>query len=200
MVSMTTPTDRDPSNGYEAVASEFIALREQSGIGMETVRTWARSLKRGISILDLGCGHGAPIAAALMDDGFEIHGVDSSSRLTTTFRDRFPRAHVACEAVEDSSFFGRKFEAVIAVGLMFLLSAEIQEKLIRRVAQALEPGGRFLFTSPAEACTWKDALTRHPSLSLGAATYKDLLSNVELAVVGEYVDEGGNHYYDVRKR
>lgn len=200
MVPMTPPTDRDPSNGYEVVASEFMGLRERSGIGVEAVRTWARSLPPGTSILDLGCGHGVPISATLMDEGFEIYGVDSSSSLIAAFRNRFPHARVACEAVESSSFFGRKFDAVIAVGLMFLLPAETQERLIGRVAQALNPGGRFLFTSPAEACAWKDVLTGLQSLSLGAMAYKDLLSSAGFDLIGECVDEGDNHYYDSRLR
>lgn len=197
---MATSTDRDPSNGYEAVASEFMARREQSGIGVATVQAWARSLRPGASILDLGCGHGMPISAALMDDGFVVYGIDSSPSLTTRFRSRFPRAHVACEAVEDSSFFRRKFDAAIAVGLMFLLSADMQDRLIRRVAQTLNSGGRFLFASPAEACTWKDVLTGRQSLSLGALAYKDILSSAGLALVEEYLDEGDNHYYGSRKR
>lgn len=197
---MTTPIDHDSSNGYEAVASEFMTRREQLGIGVATVRAWARSLKPGASILDLGCGHGMPISAALMDDGFVVYGIDASPSLIATFRSRSPRAHVACEAAEDSSFFGRKFDAVIAVGLMFLLPADVQDRLIRRVAQALNPGGRFLFTSPAEACTWEDMLTGQHSLSLGAVAYKDLLSGAGLDLVEECLDEGDNHYYDSSKR
>jgi SAM-dependent methyltransferase len=195
---MTMP-DHDPSNGYEAIALEFIARRERSGIGAATVRAWARSLNPRTSILDLGCGHGVPISAALMDDGFDVYGIDSSPTLTAMFRDRFPRAHLACEAVDDSNFFDRKFDAIVAVGLMFLLSADVQDRLILRVAQALNSGGRFLFTAPAEACTWKDVLTGHHSLSLGAEAYKVLLSDAGLALVDEYLDEGDNHYYDSRK-
>jgi len=195
---MAPPIKRDQSNGYEAIASEFMTRREQSGIGVATVLAWARSLKPGASILDLGCGHGVPISAALMADGFFVHGIDSSPSLTAAFRSRFPRAPVACEAVEDSRFFGRGFDAVIAVGLMFLLSADIQGRLIRRVARTLNTGGRFLFSAPAEACTWKDALTGEQSVSLGAAAYKDHLSNAGLALVDVYLDEGDNHYYDCR--
>ncbi len=197
---MMAMPDHDPSNGYESVASEFVARRGQSGIGAATIRAWARSLSPGASILDLGCGHGAPISAALMDDGFDVYGVDSSPTLAAMFRDRFPRAHVVCEAVEDSSFFGRKFDAIVAVGLMFLLPADVQDRLIRRIAQTLSSGGRFLFTSPAEACIWKDVLTGQQSLSLGADTYKDLISNAGLVLVDEYLDGGDNHYYDSRKR
>jgi len=190
-----TPTDRDPSNGYEAIASEYMRRREQSGIGITTVQTWARSLKPGAAILDLGCGHGLPISAALMDEGFVVYGVDASPSLTAAFRSRCPHAHVVCEAVEDSNFFGRKFDAVLAVGLMFLLPADRQGKFIARVAQTLNSGGRFLFTSPAEACTWDDVLTGQQSRSLGAQAYEAILAKAGLALVDECLDEGDNHYY-----
>jgi SAM-dependent methyltransferase len=192
-------TEKDPSNGYEAVASEFVERREQSNIGVATVRMWARSLPSGASILDLGCGHGVPISMALMNDGFVIYGVDASPSLTAAFRHRFTHAHVACEAVEDSPFFGRTFDGIVAVGLMFLLPAEVQRDLIRKVALALNSGGRFLFTCPAQACTWTDVLTGRQSLSLGAEEYKAVLSVVGLTRVAEYVDEGDNHYYGACK-
>ena len=63
----------------------------------------------------------------------------------------------------------------------------------------LNAGGRFLFTSPEPACTWADALTGRPSLSLGAAVYKTALSDAALALVAEYDNEGDNHYFDACK-
>ena len=137
---------------------------------------------------------------ALMNDGFVIYGVDASPRLTAAFRSRFQHAHVACEAVEDSCFFGRTFDGVIAVGLMFLLRSDTQRDLIRRVALALNPNGRFLFTAPVQPCAWTDLLTGRQSLSLGAEAYKAALSHAGLTLVAEYVDEGDNHYYDACKR
>lgn len=190
----------DPSNGYEQVASEFVARREQLSIGVATVRTWARSLPRGASILDLGCGHGVPIAMALMNDGFEIYGVDASPSLIAVFRGRFPNANVACEAAEDSNFFDRTFDAVIAIGLMFLLSAAVQRDLIRRIAMAMNPGGHFLFTSPVQTCTWTDVLTGRQSSSLGGETYRAILSDAGLALVDEHLDEGDNYYFDASKQ
>ena len=193
----TKPTyEKDPSNGYEAVATEFIAVRQQSGVGVATVRAWGRSLPQGGSILDLGCGFGVPISQALINDGFVIYGVDASSSLITEFRRRFPDVNVACEAVEDSRFFDRTFDGVIAVGLLFLLSEDSQRDLIRRVGLALNSGGRFLFTSPAQSCTWTDILTGRESLSLGADAYKAIIADARLNLVGEHSDEGDNHYYD----
>lgn len=188
----------DASNGYEAVAPEFMRRRELSTIGVATVRMWARSLPRGGAVLDLGCGSGAPISTALSSAGFAVYGIDASASLTAAFRRRLPHAHVACEAIEDSRFFDRTFDGVIAVGLMFLLPSDAQRDLIRKVAGALNPDGRFLFTSPAQRCTWTDVLTGKQSRSLGAEEYKAAFSEAGLTLVGEHEDEGENHYYDTR--
>lgn len=188
--------EADPSSGYEAFAPEFVERRDRTSIGVATVRAWARTLRPGAAILDLGCGHGVPISMALMDEGLSVHGVDASPSLVAEFRRRFPHASVACETVENSRFFGRTFDAVVAVGLMFLLAPQVQRDLIRKVARALVPGGRFLFSCPSQACTWTDILTGRPSLSLGAQEYEAVLAGAGLTLVAEHVDEGDNHYFD----
>src|SRR5262249_41916013 len=66
------------------------------------------------------------------------------------FRRNLPNVSVICEAVEDSTFFDRTFDGVVAWGLIFLLPAEAQRHLIRRIAGILVPGGRLLFTASAE--------------------------------------------------
>lgn len=194
----SSATSGDPSNGYEAVAPESMRRRDQSDIGIATVRMWSRSLQRGGAILDLGCGTGVPISTALNNEGFVVYGIDASTSLTAAFRRRLPHAHVICEAIEGSRFFGRTFDGVIAVGLMFLLPSDVQRDLIWKVAEALNPGGRFLFTSPVQQCAWADVLTGQESHSLGAEEYKAAFSEANLTLVGEYEDEGKNHCYDTR--
>jgi hypothetical protein len=98
--------------------------------------------------------------------------------------------------VEESAFFGRHFDGVVAIGLLFLLSESLQEHVLRRAALASNPGGRFLFTAPEQECTWKDVLTGRTSTSLGAQAYRRILASAGLSVVGSYVDEGDNYYYD----
>jgi cyclopropane fatty-acyl-phospholipid synthase-like methyltransferase len=190
------PETPDESNGWNTVATEFMARRDRSVIGVATVRKWTTALRAGASILDLGCGHGVPISAALIDDGFVVYGVDASPTLVAEFRRRFSNANVACEAAEKSNFFGRKFDAAIAIGLMFLLSSEAQRSLVHRVAGALNRGGRFLFTAPAQRAMWHDILTGRQSHSLGRHAYKSMLLEAGMKLVDEYVDEGENHYYE----
>jgi 2-polyprenyl-3-methyl-5-hydroxy-6-metoxy-1,4-benzoquinol methylase len=199
MHSMGTEAgDGDRSNGYEAVALEYMRRRQQSSIGVATVRAWAASLPREAAILDLGCGSGVPVSEALFNDGFAVYGIDASPTLAASFRLRLPHVLIACEAVEDSRLFDRRFDGIVAVGLMFLLPADVQRATIHRLAMALNPGARLLFSSPAQVCAWTDVLTGRRSLSLGAEEYKAVLSEAGLTLVGEHDDEGGNHYYAAR--
>jgi 2-polyprenyl-3-methyl-5-hydroxy-6-metoxy-1,4-benzoquinol methylase len=152
-------------------------------------------LPRGATILDVGCGHGVPISQTLIDEGFIVYGLDASPTLIDTFRARFPRAPTRCEAIEDSDFFGRVFDAVVAWGVIFLLEPAAQEALIRKAARSLGPKGKLLFTSPSQRCEWEDILTQRTSCSLGADAYRRLLANEGMRVVDEHDDEGENHYY-----
>ena len=188
----SNPGDR--SNGYEAVAGAFMAGRSAS-IGCGTVREWARDFSSGATLLDLGCGHGRPVTQILVDEGFTVYAVDASASLIAAIREQLPVVQVECAAVEDSDFFGRTFDGVIASGLMFLLTPDVQLLLIRKVSQVLVPGGRFLFTAPSQACEWPDALTGRKSVALGLEAYRGVLAAAGLTLVGERRDEGDNHYY-----
>lgn len=193
---MTVAPD-DKSNGYEELAETFMKVRD-TWIGLSTVRQWSHILPRGCAILELGCGHGV-VSQVLIDEGFEVHGIDASAKMIAAFRKRFPDAHTECSAVEDSEFFGRTFDGVVAVGLMFLLHPDVQVVVIPKIARALNPGGKFLFTAPTQKWSWRDILTGRESFSLGDERYRQLLDAAGLVFDGEELDEGGNHYYLVSK-
>ncbi|SDG43428.1 Methyltransferase domain-containing protein [Dyadobacter soli] len=191
----------DKSNGYEAYATTFIRCRSKGidGVGASSVRLWARSLPSNATVLDVGCGAGDPISKALVDEGLNVYGVDASASMVQTFQRNFPNIPVACEAAEDSLFFNRQFDAIIAWGLMFLLPEETQEMVIQKMANALHNGGKLLFTATSRKMKWDDAITEVESRSLGAERYKELLAASGLSVIEEFEDEGENHYYHAVK-
>jgi SAM-dependent methyltransferase len=197
---MAETESTDPSNGYEAVANGFISGRLRSSVGASAVRAWVKTLPKGATVLDLGCGSGVPISQVIVDEGLTVCGVDASPSMIAAFRTRFPEAAAECRPVEESEFFGRAFEAVVAWGLMFLLPGDVQAKLIAKVSTVLKTGGKFLFTSPAQKCEWSDNLTGQTSQSLGAEAYRRILAANGLVVENETEDEGDNHYYFATKR
>jgi len=191
----------DKSNGYEEIAAIFMSGRgrNHSGVGASIVAEWSRMLLGGATVLDLGCGTGVPISQALIDHGFNVFGVDASPKMVAAFRASFPTVPVECTAAEDSDFFGRTFDGVLAWGLFFLLDVEIQHRLIAKIASVLRNGGRFLFTAPRQSCSWRDALTGRTSISLGYEAYRKALEAEGMSVVGTQLDEGENHYYFAQK-
>jgi SAM-dependent methyltransferase len=195
---------KDLSNGYESISAEWLASRgnrkaRSHAIGVNQVRNWAITLPCSGSVIDLGCGPGFPLTAVLVEEGLQVFGVDAAPSFVAAFRHNLPGTPIACESVLESRFFDRTFDAVLSVGLMFLLKAEEQRHLIRRFAAALVPGGRLLFTSTVKPHVWNDVMTGMESISLGAEEYRRQLSAVGLSVTSEYEDEGQNHYFDAPK-
>jgi cyclopropane fatty-acyl-phospholipid synthase-like methyltransferase len=184
---------------YEKYALQFLRCRDHSRVGVRAVERWARSLKPKAIVLELGCGGGIPVTRTLVEAGLNLWAIDSSPTLVATFRDRFPDIPVRCASVLQSDFFQRTYEAVISIGLVFLLDEEGQLKMLSRVAKILRPGGSFLFTAPVEAGEWADAVTGHKCMSLGEAVYLKELRNSGFEDAGCYNDSGENNYYEVKK-
>lgn len=184
----------DNAKTWDAVASEFAAAR--SSVGSEIVRQWASGLRPGSEVVDIGCGSGVPISQALIDAGFTVFGIDASPTLLAMFCQRFPQAHARCETIQSSTLFDRKFDGAVAVGLLFLLSESDQRRMIDKVGQVLRPGGSFLFSAPRIQCEGRDIQTGQLSLSLGEVEYRHMLNTAGMLLRNEYVDKGGNQYFD----
>jgi cyclopropane fatty-acyl-phospholipid synthase-like methyltransferase len=183
----------DMANGCEEHAADFIRWRHPR-IGQKTAREWAREFAPGATVLELGCGDGV-ISEALVEAGLTLYAVDASPTLLRAFRERFPNVQMECATAEESSYFDRTFDGVIAVGLIFLLPEDAQRTVLSKVANVLKRGGMFLFTAPRQACSWVDELTKQKSRSLGAEAYEALLRELGFEVSSGRVDEGENHYF-----
>ena len=195
----------DDSNGYDGIASIYVAGRGTrslvgDAVGAATVKSWAQDFPTGATVLDLGSGPGEPSTRILQEAGVATYAVEASSAMVAAFRERFPDVPIDQSTVEASRFFDRTFDGVLAWGLLFLLTPAAQALVIEKVARALEPGGRFLFTAPKKPLQWLDAMTGRRSQSLGAHTYERLLRDAGLTYVAEALDEGENHYYFVERR
>jgi 2-polyprenyl-3-methyl-5-hydroxy-6-metoxy-1,4-benzoquinol methylase len=184
----------DGANGYEEYAEIFMRARNLK-IGPSVMRKWASQLVPGSELLELGCGHGV-VSQVLLEAGIKLSVVDASPTLLRDFHSRFPDVEVECSTAQKSELLRRKYDGVVAWGLIFLLAETDQRSVLRRAADALRPNGRLVFTAPNEALTWKDSITEMPSLSLGATVYEALLRDLGLDVSPRVIDEGGNCYYE----
>jgi len=187
----------DSSDAYEQHAKTFLETRDASNVGSDIVERWCKKIPTGACGLELGCGGGYPITRVLDAADFKLWAIDSSPTLVAAFESRFPQIPVRCERVQESDFFGLRFDFVVSVGLLFLLEEADQEKLIRDVANVLLPGGRWLLTAPVETGGWVDTLSGTRCTSLGTDKYHRLFNNAGFKVEAQYVDHGENNYYDL---
>ena len=164
---------------------------------------WARGyLRPGVDVLDLGCGHGFPVGWVLSKHDVNLFAIDSAPTLVARYQSLMPRARTRVEDVRDSELFGRGFDAVVMIGLIFLLDEDAQVALLGRTARALKPGGRLLFTAPTQVHSWDDVLTGRRLRSLGWTRYRDVLRENGLRFAGSCIDRGGNrhiHAQDTRR-
>ncbi len=189
----------DAAHFYETQALKFLDDRDRSRVGAEVVQSWARSLPFGTTGVEIACGGGYPITQVLVDTGLPVWAIDASPTLLRQFRLRFPTIPTQCASALDSDYFGRTFEAVISIGLVFLLREDEQLAFLRRVSEILVPRGRFLFTAPVETGTWQDVTTGLECWSLGRSGYARALDHVGCRMIRTYVDEGENNYYEAEK-
>ena len=189
----------DSAIAYEKNAQSFLQVRDKSNCGYKVVRQWADSLRSGAEVLEIACGGGYPITKELVESGLKLWAIDSSKTMMNEFTKRFPDAHVKCERFQDSNFFNKKFDAAIAIGLIFLLPEDEQNQFISKVSDVLKPGGKFLFTAPTQIGSWRDLNTGMSCISLGQRKYEKLLTNSGLKIVSTFVDVGENNYYETEK-
>lgn len=191
------PPQDDPSAGYESAAEGFMSVRSDAGAAV--VALWAQSLPSGASVIDIGAGHGAPLTPPLLNAGIKVWALEPSPRLARAHRAEFPTIPVACEAVPESFFFGRTFDAALMVGVIFLLPGTVQQTVFPRIAAAVRPCGSLLFSAPREMGTWDDVLTGRTCCSLGQQGYTSMLRAAGFRLVAEHDDDGGNHFYEAQR-
>lgn len=142
------------------------------------------------TILDLGCGSGAPIAGYLIARGRRVTGVDAAPGLIDLCRRRHPNQDW-CVADMRGLTLGRVFDGLIAWHSAFHLTPAEQVRLFSVYAAHVRPGGALMFTSGSTADEtigeWRGEPLYHASLSPDA--YRAGLEAVGFGLVAHRTDD-----------
>ena len=128
---------------YDACAEEYGASRKTDA-GVE-LRGLTERLEDGMSVLDVGCGAGVPIARALSEK-FQVTGVDVSREMVRLARRNVPEGEFVCGDVMSVDFEEGSFDAAVAFYSIFHLPREEHRGLFERIHRWLRPGGYLLCT------------------------------------------------------
>jgi SAM-dependent methyltransferase len=113
-------------------AGEIRALAAQAGIG------------RGVTVLDLCCGIAGPGRFLTRELGCAYLGVDASAGAVAIARDRAGDLPCRFAVARVPPLPAGPFDVVLLLETM--LAFEDKDALVREIAAALGPGGRFAFT------------------------------------------------------
>ncbi len=130
-------------SGYDKSGPTFSAQRERDP-GPELARL-IELLPERARVLDLGCGAGVPVTAALASCA-EVVGVDISAVQIEQARKQVPEAAFIVADIAEQAFEASTFDAVVCFYALFHLPREEHRPLLERIATWLRPGGYLLAT------------------------------------------------------
>jgi SAM-dependent methyltransferase len=94
-------------------------------------------------VLDVGSGTGVPFAKMLVDKGFNVVGIDVSSRMVDIARENVPQAEFREMSMTDIAFRD-EFDGALSQFSMLLLDPPRFEDVTGRIVNSLRNGGLFL--------------------------------------------------------
>ena len=134
-------------------------------------------------VLDVGCGSGWPLGAALLARGFEVVGMDASPGLIAHARETLPSGDWRLGDMRQDLPHGA-FHGVLAWHSLFHLTPEAQTHVLPALSARVVEGGRLMFTAgPAHGEAigeWRGEPLYHGSLAPEA--YRGLLTEAGLMV------------------
>lgn len=168
---------------YERKAREFDTGRSRALFERAWLERFAALLPAKASILDLGCGHGEPIAGWLIAQGFSVTGVDTAPSLLALCRQRFPTHHWI-EGDMRSVALDRQFNGIVAWDSFFHLPHDDQRAMFETFRRHAAPDAALMFTSgPAHGeATGDHAGEALYHASLAPGEYRLLLAEAGFAV------------------
>lgn len=171
-------------------------------------------LNSGATILDVGCGTGKPIAAYLIDKGFDVYGLDISPKLIQYARNVIPEEKLFLEDICEFTTDVR-FDAIVCWFALFHIHAEHHLEVLKKFHVFLKHDGILLITFADTSCeldgTNVKVIDEHTieSEMFGerfchsgqpASVNSKLIKQVGFEIITDKIDQPGNQVILARKK
>jgi SAM-dependent methyltransferase len=134
--------------GYDAIAPRYLAERLARGGGPFAVflDTAVAALPEGGVALDLGCGAGEPVTAALAARARIVVGLDLSATQLGLARSSVPDGIFVQRDMSEIGVRDGSLDAVLAFHSLIHVPRELHPTVLTRIHRWLRPGGIFAGT------------------------------------------------------
>ena len=132
------------ADGYNAMAERYLAWSDlqPSATRLRYLALALELIPPGSEVLELGCGAGIPMTAALAE-GRAVTGVDISATQLEMARRNVPNATFIEADMTSLAFEPASFDAVVAFYSLTHVPRDEHEPLVGRIRTWLGPGGLF---------------------------------------------------------
>jgi SAM-dependent methyltransferase len=139
------------AEGYDAISERYLAWSDlrPSPARLRYLGLALELIPAGSDVLELGCGAGIPVTAALAD-GRTVTGIDISATQIAAARRNVPGARFAQADMTALDFEPASFDAVVAFYALTHVPRDEQGDLLARIRRWLRPGGLFLASMGAD--------------------------------------------------
>jgi SAM-dependent methyltransferase len=139
------------AEGYDRMAERYVAWSDlrPSPTRLRYLALALELIPPGSDVLDLGCGAGIPMTAALAE-GRAVTGVDLSATQLEMARRNVPDATFLQADMTTLTFEPASFDAVVAFYSLTHVPRDEQAELLGRIRSWLRPGGVFLASMGAD--------------------------------------------------
>ena len=107
-------------------------------------------------LLDLGCDAGEPFSRFFVDQGWQVTGMDFSSKMLELANQYVPEMQTVHADIREVVFPANAFDAITAIYSLFHIPKTEHAQLFAKLARWLKPGGQALFTYATEDYTGRE--------------------------------------------
>ena len=136
-------------NNYDKIYKQWYNFRKNTEVN-KCIVEFTKYLKKEAKILDIGCGTGYPISSFLVEQGYNVTGIDISQKMIEKAQQlKLPNTSFLVSDFLDFHS-SDKFDAVIAFDSLWYIPYDKQEKIYTKISSLMNIDGYFLFTHGKE--------------------------------------------------
>lgn len=102
-------------------------------------------LEKNAKIIDFGCGTGIPAGKYLVDNGYDVTGIDISPEMVKLSKKNVPKMHCVCGDFAKTSFKDNSFDAGIALFSLLHVAKKDMVLVLKEFHRVIKKGGYLLF-------------------------------------------------------
>jgi SAM-dependent methyltransferase len=125
---------------YDKIALDYAENYFSESLLTKTFDKWLNGIPAGGHILDIGCGHGEPVIAHLLEKGYRVTCADLSPKMLERARENFPDVPFVNQLASEMTYEA-EFDGACSLSSMLYLDPIDLSHSIYRLYHALKPNG-----------------------------------------------------------